>query len=116
MGKVILSRNALDIALLVKKISAEKLQEYDTYPLAFQLGFIHSLPEKDFEVASALIANVGFLGLFPKPILQGLQQYTMEIEKQNQDKVEFMTLVDKLFKSLYLLTSYHSKSYPDYNC
>jgi hypothetical protein len=43
----IISRNALNFAVLLNKLPQSKLLEYDKYPLAFRVGFIHSLPEKD---------------------------------------------------------------------
>ncbi len=65
----------------------------------FQLGFIHSIPENEFDISSATITDVGFLGLFPKPLLQILNQYTRNIEKDNQagsETSEFKILIDKL--------------------
>jgi len=32
--------------------------------MMYQLGFIHSIPEYDFDFASAPITDVGFLGIF----------------------------------------------------
>ena len=42
------------------------------------------------------ITDVNFLGLFPKPILQTLHQYSRRVEKCSNDKNEFMNLIDKL--------------------
>jgi hypothetical protein len=60
------------------------------------LGFIHSIPEEDFDVSSATITDVGSTGLFPKSILQKLYQYAQEIERFQQDKGDFMLLIDNL--------------------
>jgi hypothetical protein len=50
------------------------------YPLAFRIGFIHLIPEKDFDLTQVTITNVGYLGLFPKAILQALAQYAKWVE------------------------------------
>ena len=63
-NKAILLKRALDYAILLKQLPSEKLIEYHTYPLCFQLGFIHSIPENEFDISSATITDVGFLGLF----------------------------------------------------
>jgi hypothetical protein len=60
------------------------------------LGFIHSIPEEDFDVSSATITDVGSTVLFPKSILQKLYQYAQEIERFQQDKGDFMLLIDNL--------------------
>ena len=60
------------------------------------MGFIHSILENEFDIATATITDVGYLGLFPKSILKMLHQYAREIGRFNQDKGEFMTLIDKL--------------------
>lgn len=95
----ILLKRALDYAILLKQLPSEKLIEYHTYPLFFQLGFIHSIPENEFDISSATITDVGFLGLFPKPLLQILNHYTRKMEKDNQacsDSSEFKILIDIL--------------------
>jgi hypothetical protein len=92
----ILSRNSISLAVLLNLLPPDKLQEYDKYPLAFRLGFIHFIAEKDFNIATATITDVGYLGLFPKPILQTLYQCARDIKKFNQDNDEFMGLIDKL--------------------
>jgi len=92
----ILARNSLNIAVLLNRILSSKIRDYDSFPLAHRLGFIHSLPEGDFDVASANITDVGFLGLFPKSLLQILYQYAREVDKSGHNKDEFLTLVNKL--------------------
>jgi hypothetical protein len=77
-NKAVLQRSALNIAVLLKKVPAEKIQEYHTDPLTFQLGFIHSLSEDEFNIAT--ITDVGFLGLIPKALLHILYQYPKEIK------------------------------------
>ena len=91
----ILSRRAISQAILLNQLPAEKLQEYDRYPLAFQLGCIHSLPEDKFDIAAATIIDVGYLGLLPKSILQVLIDYSYQIKRDNQDDNEFAQLRDK---------------------
>jgi len=91
-----LARHSLNIAVLLNRICSSKICDYDSSPLAHRLGFIHSLPESDFDVASATITDVGFLGLFPKSLLQILYQYAREVDKSGHSKDEFKTLVNKL--------------------
>jgi len=43
-----------------------KLEEFDEYPLASQLGFMHAIPEEDINMATSMIIDVFFLGFFPK--------------------------------------------------
>jgi len=50
--------------VLLNKLPADKIQEHDIFPMMYQLGFIHSIPEYDFDFASAPITDVGFLGIF----------------------------------------------------
>jgi hypothetical protein len=96
MNKCILSRHLLDTAILLNKVLAEKFHDCDRYPLAHRLGFIHLMAENEFDVASATILDAGFLGLFPKSILQCLYKYAREVAKMNHDKGNFMSLVNEL--------------------
>jgi hypothetical protein len=57
-NKCILSRHLLNTAILLNKIPAEKLHDYDRYPLAHRLGFIHLIVENEFDIASATILDV----------------------------------------------------------
>jgi len=77
----ILSRHLLNTAILLNKFPAEKLQDYDKYPYAHRLGFIHLIMESAFDSSTATILDVGFLGFFPKSILQCLHQYAHEVAK-----------------------------------
>jgi hypothetical protein len=95
-NKCILSRHSLNTAILLNKIPAEQLYEYDKYPLAHRVGFIHLINENEFDIAAATIVDVGFLGLFPKAILQCLYKYANEMEKINQDKKQYMFLVNDI--------------------
>ncbi len=92
----ILSKNTLNRVALLERIPAEKINDYNKYPLSHRIGFIHSLMEKDFDMASATIIDVGFLGLFPKPILYILNQYSKTLMEDNTNKSEFLRLVEKL--------------------
>jgi hypothetical protein len=95
-NKALLSRKELNLAVLLNRIPAKKLREYNKYPSAFRIGFIHSILEKEFDIASATITDIGFLGLFLKSLLQILYRYANKIEKNNNDKNEFVTLIEKL--------------------
>jgi hypothetical protein len=68
-NKAILRENSITIAVLLNRSPAEKLQDYNNYPLPYKLGFIHSIPEEDFDMATATITDVGFMGLFPKQLI-----------------------------------------------
>ncbi len=65
--------------VLLHKISPSKLEEYDKYPLTSRLGFIHAIPEDEFDVALATITDEGLLGFSPKLIFQALQRHDTEI-------------------------------------
>jgi len=93
----IISRNAINLAVLLNKLPQSKLLDYDKYPLTFRIGFIHSIPEKDFDLTQATITDVGYLGLFPKAILQALGQYAKWVEQQQHNKADFLKIIDKLF-------------------
>ncbi len=54
------------MVLLKKKPNQSKLDEFDKYHLAAQLGFIHAIPEEEFNIATITIVDVTFLGFFPK--------------------------------------------------
>ena len=58
MNKCILSRHSLNTAILLNKMPAEKLHNYDRYPLAHRLGFIPLIVENEFDIASATILDV----------------------------------------------------------
>jgi hypothetical protein len=61
------------------KLLVEKVDEYDNFPLMVQLGFIHAIPEDDFDIASATIMDISFLGLFPKEIFQAMHKQHLYI-------------------------------------
>ncbi len=48
------------------------------------------------DIASTTIADVSFLGFFPKKLLQILQKYANEIKRFNQDSGDFISLIDNL--------------------
>jgi len=92
----------VEVELLVHlhKLPQSKLQEYDQFPLASQLGFIQAIPEADYNIASATITDVGFLGLFPIKIFQELRYYAKEIEHRTPaESTEFLRLFDQLICS-----------------
>jgi hypothetical protein len=58
---------------------------------------IHSIPEDQFNLAKATITDVGFMGLFPKGLLQVIQSYHREIKRtQSTNEATFRSLSDKL--------------------
>jgi hypothetical protein len=74
----------------------EKAQNFQKFPLSYRAGFIHSIPEDDFDVATATIIDVSFLGLLPKIILSTLYQYARDIKRTSGDSSVFEKLIDKL--------------------
>jgi hypothetical protein len=95
-NRCILSQNAANLAAVMNRISPHQLEEFNTYPLAHQLGFLHIIPERDFDINSATILDVNFLGLFPKCILQKLYHYARQVEAANDDNEYFMKCVNDL--------------------
>ena len=59
-----------------------------------QLGFLHAIPEDQFDIASATIIDISFLGLFPKKIFQVLQNYGRSCNSSYQ--ATFQTLINEL--------------------
>jgi hypothetical protein len=83
--------------VMLHKIPPEKNEEYNEFPLASQIGFIHAMPEDDFDIATATITDVGFLGLFPKQIYQTLLHYSREMERCSATfGKEIMKLIDNI--------------------
>jgi hypothetical protein len=68
------SRRDVQLMVLLKKLNPSKLDEFDKYPLMAQLGFIHAIPEEEFNMATVTIIDITFLGFFPKKILQALRK------------------------------------------
>ena len=95
-NKAILLRNALNFAILTHQVPATKLLEFNQFPLSFRLGFIHSLPEKEFDLGSATVTDIGYTGIFPKPLLKILHQYARELDNAKADSTAFLRLVDNL--------------------
>ncbi len=75
----ILARHSLKIAIILDRIPAMRIRDYDSFPLAHRLGFIHSLPEGDFAVASATIT-----GWLPRTVSQVLVANTVPICKRSR--------------------------------
>jgi len=83
-------------AVILGRLPGRKLREYEEYPLAHRIGFMHVISEDELDIGSATITDVGFLGLFPKKILECLKQYAEEVGRANQDKEEYMKCVTNL--------------------
>ncbi len=59
------------------------------------LGFIHAIPEEEFNMATVTIIDITFFGFFPKKILQALRKYEKEIQRFNdENNATFKTLID----------------------
>jgi hypothetical protein len=58
---------------------------------------IHSIPEDQFSLAKASITDVGFMGLFPKGLLQVIQSYHHQLKCTHPTtEANFRSLSDKL--------------------
>jgi hypothetical protein len=93
-NQAIQSRHDIQFAVLLHKLPMEKLTEFDNFPLMSQLGFLHAIPEDQFDIASATIIDISFLGLFPKKIFQVLQNYGRSCNSSYQ--ATFQTLINEL--------------------
>jgi hypothetical protein len=97
------SRHEITLLVLLQKLPEEKIDEFDRFPYASQLGFLQAIPECDFNIATATITDVGFLGLFPKKIFQELRRYAKKVEKDTPTaSSEFQTLFDRLIDAFVL--------------
>jgi hypothetical protein len=83
--------------ILLRKLPNIKLDELEQYPLMTQLRFIPAIPGEEFDVSTATIIDVGFLGFFPKRIFQVLRHYDREMKRfQSTNNDEFQSLIDNL--------------------
>jgi hypothetical protein len=80
-NNAIKNRHDVQLLILLGKLSQVKLEEFDNYPLTAQKGFIHAIPEEDFDMATIMIIDATFLGVFPKKIYQVLRKYQQEIKQ-----------------------------------
>jgi hypothetical protein len=91
------TRRDISDAAKIHLLPHEKIQEYDYFPLAHRLGLIHSIPEEEFQMASATITDVSFPGLFPKGLKQIFNTYSHEIRRTSpEDENKIKTLIDKV--------------------
>jgi hypothetical protein len=93
----IIGKQALTEAVLMQQVPAEKIHDYERFPLAYGIGMIHSIPKDHFQLATATIIDVGYLGLLPKGLIQVRQGYTQELKHaRSMHEHRFMELTDKL--------------------
>ena len=74
------SRHEIQTLILLQKMHPSKIDDYDMYPYASQLGLIPAIAEHDFDIATATVIDLCFLGLFPKGMYQVLRRYELEIK------------------------------------
>jgi DNA-directed RNA polymerase specialized sigma54-like protein len=86
------------LAVLLHRLPPEKLEEYTTYPLMAQLGFIHAIPEEEFDISTATITDISFIGLFPKMVFQAMKHYERECPNRNFNSGECYSLMDAFVK------------------
>ena len=96
--KNIAIKSRIDIQqdVLLHRLPPKKINEYDTFPLTSELGFLHAIPENELNMATATVIDVVFLGFFPKPVYLALQAYAREMERQKESNAEFKTLSEWL--------------------
>jgi len=87
----ILSRHEVEVLTILKKLPADKLEEYDATPLAHRAGLIHSIPEDIFSIDTATIIDVSFLGLFPKRLLEVIRKYKGTLKQDLQQDFDHLT-------------------------
>lgn len=96
VNKAILRRSDIQYSIANQKLPEDKLLEFDQFPLSSRLGFLHALPEQEFDIGSAPITDVAYSGFFPKAILKELHHYARIIRTSNEDDTEFTTLIESL--------------------
>jgi hypothetical protein len=64
----ILWKQALMEAVMLNRLPATKLMDYQNFPLASRLGILHCIPEESFDMATVTIIDVGFMGFSPKAL------------------------------------------------
>ncbi len=80
------SRHEIQTLILLQKMHPSKIEDYDRYPYASQLGLIPAIAEQDFDLSTATIIDLCFLGLFPKGMYQVLRRYELEIKRFNSSE------------------------------
>ncbi len=88
----------VQLAVLLHRLPPEKLEEYTTYPLMAQLGFIHAIPEEEFDISTATITDISFIGLFLKMVFQAMKNYERECPNRNFNSGECYSLMDAFVK------------------
>ena len=68
-NRAILTRYELQTYIMLNNIPAEKLAEYDKFPLTHRTGLLPCIPEDDLAIESATITDVTFLGLFHRILM-----------------------------------------------
>ena len=72
------------------------MEEYRSFPPSAQLGFIYAIPEDTYDIATASITEVSFIGLFPKQIYHVLRSYG---KQHPAIAAEFNNLIEDLISA-----------------
>jgi hypothetical protein len=111
INKAILRPHALTMATLLHQLPVSLAQQYNKYPLAHRLGFIHCILEHQLDLALATITDVAFLGLFPKQLLQILHRYTYTIQspshKEQYQQLVYMLITSFVYRPIILQKVIH---------
>jgi hypothetical protein len=95
-NQAIKAQNEVQISVLLQRLPPAKLEEYIRFPLSAQLGFIHAIPEDTYDIATASITEVSFIGLFPKQIYHVLRSYG---KQHPAIAAEFNNLIEDLISA-----------------
>ena len=94
------SRADVQCEVLLQRLPSSKLSEFEAFPLSSQLGFLIATPEKDYNIGTATITDVGFMGLFPKQVSQVMNNYAQDMERSKEDSSGFRALQSRVVNSL----------------
>jgi hypothetical protein len=98
----ILWKQALTEAVMLNRLPATKLMDYQNFPLASRLGILHCIPEESFDMATVTIIDIGFMGLFPKSFMQILTTYTQELKQSISQTVHEFQRLTEIFVSAFI--------------
>ena len=102
-NKAILLLREIQLGMAQQQLQPEKLDEYNKWPLSHRAGLIHSIAEEKFDLGSATIFDVVYLGLVPKAILQPIYKFQSKLPHngaQENSIMEMQAHVNMLITSL----------------
>ena len=79
------------------------MEEYNRWQLSHRAGLIHSIPEMNFDLGSATIFDVVYLGLFPKAVLTPIYKFQSKLPNNGANEktqLELQLLVNAVITSI----------------